>query len=212
MMKGLLMKDLKLMMTQFAFFILLPAVGAVFVVPTGEMSMGFGYITAISGLIGVTTVNYDSYDNGFAYLFTLPVSRRGYVKEKYIFAALSSVAVMMAVGVFMWALMAAVHPENAYAFTDFLGDMENSYLIALTALAFMLPVFLKFGAEKSRFVLLIIAGIFMGVMIGVSQVEALRDVELGRGNWARVITPILCLGWLSASYLISVRIMEKKDF
>ena len=202
-MKGLLMKDLKLMMTQFAFFILLPAVGAVFVVPTGEMSMGFGYITAISGLIGVTTVNYDSYDNGFAYLFTLPVSRRGYVKEKYIFAALSSVAVMMAVGVFMWALMAAVHPENAYAFTD---------LIALTALAFMLPVFLKFGAEKSRFVLLIIAGIFMGVMIGVSQVEALRDVELGRGNWARVITPILCLVWLSASYLISVRIMEKKDF
>ena len=108
--------------------------------------------------------------------------------------------------------MAAVHPENAYAFTDFLGDMENSYLIALTALAFMLPVFLKFGAEKSRFVLLIIAGIFMGVMIGVSQVEALRDVELGRGNWARVITPILCLVWLSASYLISVRIMEKKDF
>ena len=87
MMKGLLMKDLKLMLTQFAFFILLPAVGAVFVVPTGEMSMGFGYITAISGLIGVTTVNYDSYDNGFAYLFTLPVSRRGYVKEKYIFAA-----------------------------------------------------------------------------------------------------------------------------
>ena len=95
MMKGLLMKDLKLMLTQFAFFILLPAVGAVFVVPTGEMSMGFGYITAISGLIGVTTVNYDSYDNGFAYLFTLPVSRRGYVKEKYIFAALSSVAVML---------------------------------------------------------------------------------------------------------------------
>ena len=77
MMKGLLMKDLKLMLTQFAFLILLPAVGAVFVVPTGEMSMGFGYITAISGLIGVTTVNYDSYDNGFAYLFTLPVSRRG---------------------------------------------------------------------------------------------------------------------------------------
>lgn len=212
MMKGLLMKDLKLMLTQFAFLILLPAVGAVFVVPTGEMSMGFSYITAISGLIGVTTVNYDSYDNGFAYLFTLPVSRRGYVKEKYIFAALSSVTVMMAVGFFMWALMAAVHPKNAYAFADFLGDMENSYLIALTALAFMLPIFLKFGAEKSRFVILIIAGIFMGVMMGVSQAEALRDIELGGRNWVRVITPILCLVWLSASYLISVRIMEKKDF
>lgn len=211
-MKGLLMKDLKLMLTQFAFLLFLPAVGAVFVVPTGEMSMGFGYITAISGLIGVTTINYDSYDNGFAYLFTLPVSRRGYVKEKYIFAVLSSVAVMMAVGLFMWALMTAVHPENAYAFADFLGDMEDSYLIALTAVALLLPVFLKFGAEKSRFVILIIAGIFIGVMIGASQVELLGDVEIGRGNWARVIKPVLCLAWLSASYMISVRIMEKKEF
>ena len=212
MMKGLLIKDLKLMRAQIVFFALVPVVGAVFVVPAGEMSMGFGYITAISGLIGVTTINYDSYDNGFAYLFTLPISRRGYVKEKYIFATLSSVAVVMAIGLFMWALMAVSHPEAAYAFADFLGDMEDSYLIALTAVAFMLPVFLKFGAEKSRFVILIIAGIFMGVMIGVSQAEALRDIELSGGHWVRVITPVLCLAWLCASYLISVRIMEKKEF
>lgn len=211
-MKGLLMKDLKLMAAQIAFFILLPVVGAVFVVPAGEMRMGFGYITAIAGLIGVTTINYDSYDNGFAYLFTLPVSRRGYVKEKYIFAVLSSVAVMMAVGLFMWAIMAAVHPENMYTFADFLGDMEDSYLIALTAAAFMLPVFLKFGAEKSRFVILIIAGIFMGVMMGVSQVQVLRNVEMIGENRVRVIMPVLCLAWLAVSYLISVRIMEKKEF
>lgn len=211
-MKGLLMKDLKLMAAQIAFFILLPVVGAVFVVPAGEMRMGFGYITAIAGLIGVTTINYDSYDNGFAYLFTLPVSRRGYVKEKYIFAVLSSVAVMMAVGLFMWAIMAVVHPENMYTFADFLGDMEDSYLIALTAVAFMVPVFLKFGAEKSRFVILIIAGIFMGAMMGVSQVEVLRNVEMIGGNRVRVIMPMLCLAWLVVSYLISVRIMEKKEF
>lgn len=212
MMKGLLMKDLKLMAAQIAFFILLPVVGAVFVVPAGEVRMGFGYITAIAGLIGVTTINYDSYDNGFAYLFTLPVSRRGYVKEKYIFAVLSSVAVMMAVGLFMWAIMAVVHPENMYTFADFLGDMEDSYLIALTAVAFMVPVFLKFGAEKSRFVILIIAGIFMGAMMGVSQVEVLRNVEMIGGNRVRVIMPMLCLAWLVVSYLISVRIMEKKEF
>ena len=28
----------------------------------------------------------------------------------------------------------------------------------------------------------------------------------------RVITPVLCLVWLAVSYLISVRIMEKKEF
>lgn len=214
-MKGLLMKDLKLMRTQFAFLLFLPAVGAVLVASTGEMDMGVGYITAISAVIGVTTINYDSYDNGFAYLFTLPISRRGYVKEKYLFAALSAAVVMSVVGIFMWAVMAAVpamNPENAYVFADFLADMEDSYLITLMAVAFFLPVFLKFGAEKSRFVILIIAGIFMGVMIGASQVELLGDVEIGRGNWARVIKPVLCLAWLSASYMISVRIMEKKEF
>lgn len=212
MMKGLLIKDLKLIRAQIVFFALVPVVGAVFVVPAGEMSMGFGYITAISGLIGVTTINYDSYDNGFAYLFTLPISRRGYVKEKYIFATLSSVAVMMAIGLFMWALMAVSHPEAAYAFADFLGDMEDSYLIALTAVAFMLPIFLKFGAEKSRLIIPIIAGICIGVMLGVSQVEVLRDIEIGGSNWVRWLMPVLCLVWLAASYLISVRIMEKKEF
>ncbi len=211
-MKGLLIKDLKLMKAQIAFFILFPVVGAVLVALTGEMSMGFGYITAISGLLGVTTINYDSYDNGFAYLFALPISRRGYVKEKYIFATLSSVAAIMAVGLFMWILMAAVHPENGYTFVEFLGDMENSYVVALTAMAFMIPVFLKFGAEKSRFVILIIAGILMGVMAGVSQVEVLYDMEMFGGDWMRVITPVLCLVWLAVSYLISVRIMEKKEF
>ena len=211
-MKGLLIRDLKLMKGQIAFFILLPVVGAVLVAPTGEMSMGFGYITAISGLLGVTTINYDSYDNGFAYLFALPISRRGYVKEKYIFATISSVAAIMAVGLFMWILMAAVHPENGYTFVEFLGDMETSYVVALTAMAFMLPVFLKFGAEKSRFVILIIAGILMGVMAGVSQMDVLHDIELFGGGWMRVITPVLCLVWLAVSYLISVRIMEKKEF
>ena len=79
-MKGLLIKDMKLMLGQIMFLIVLPIVGAMIVVPSGQLNMGFGYIASVSGLFAVTTINYDSYDNGYSFLFTLPVSRRGYVK------------------------------------------------------------------------------------------------------------------------------------
>lgn len=211
MMKGLLIKDLRLMATQFAFFLLMPVIGVMIAVPTGDMEIGFSYITAISGVIGVTTINFDSYDNGFVYLFTLPISRRGYVKEKYVFAMLSSAVVMITVGLFMWALMVVANPGNRYILTDFLKDIETCYMIFLTVIALMLPVFFEFGSERSRFVILFIGLIFISVTI-VSPVDIFQDIEIGGENGMKVITPVLCLVWLYVSYLISVKIMERKEF
>ncbi len=209
-MKGLLIKDMKLMLGQIMFLIVLPIVGAMIVVPSGQLNMGFGYIASVSGLFAVTTINYDSYDNGYSFLFTLPVSRRGYVKEKYIFALMSSVAVMLAVGVTLWFLTAAVHLENDYEFVDFLENMWSAYMITLTALSFLLPIFLKYGAEKSRYIILILCGIFMALSVAITMDETLG--ELLEVEIKGIVFLILDAALLTGSYAVSCGIMEGKDF
>lgn len=209
-MKGLLIKDVKLMLGQLMFLIILPIVGALIVVPGGELGMGFSYITSVSGLLAVTTINYDSYDNGYSFLFTLPVSRKGYVKEKYVFALLSSAVVMTAVGLLLWSLVAAVHPENTYAFVKFMKDMWSAYRIILTALSFLLPIFLKYGAEKSRYVILIACGIFMALAAVFTMEEPLG--ELLEGGIKGMVSFLLSAALLTGSYAVSCGIMERKDF
>ncbi len=209
-MKGLLIKDVKLMLGQLMFLIILAIVGALIVVPGGEFGMGFSYIASVSGLLAVTTINYDSYDNGYSFLFTLPVSRKGYVKEKYVFALLSSAVVMTAVGLLLWSLVAASHPGKTYAFVKYMKDMWSTYRIILTALSFLLPIFLEYGAEKSRYVILIACGIFMALAAMFTIGEPLG--ELFEGGIKGMVSFLLSAALLTGSYAVSCSIMERKDF
>ena len=39
-------------------------------------------------IVVLGTLSYDEFDRGYSFLFTLPVSKRGYVKEKYVLGLL----------------------------------------------------------------------------------------------------------------------------
>ena len=51
---------------------------------TKELYAAVGYVTFIFTLFTVSTISYDEYDNGYPFLFTLPITRRQYVNEKYV--------------------------------------------------------------------------------------------------------------------------------
>ena len=87
-MKGLLIKDLRLMknMGNSLAIILLVAVGMSFY--SSDMSFIVIYLAIIGTSFTSSTISYDEFDNGNAFLFSLPVSRKDYVLEKYLFAIL----------------------------------------------------------------------------------------------------------------------------
>ena len=89
-MKGLLIKDFQLMKNQgkilIAIFVVIAAFG---IIADGNSSFLTAYITIFLALFTTSTISYDEYDSGYLFLFTLPVSRRGYVTEKYVFGILS---------------------------------------------------------------------------------------------------------------------------
>ena len=84
-MKGLLVKDFCIMKLQKTFFIMIFVMALVFAWSFKNPSYMVSFLTFISSIFVLTTISYDEFDNGYTFLFTLPVSRRIYVLEKYVF-------------------------------------------------------------------------------------------------------------------------------
>lgn len=70
-MKGLFVKDLKLMMLQKNFLLLILAIVIGMMIFTDDVIFPLGFLSFIVSLFTVSTISYDDFDNGNAFLFTL---------------------------------------------------------------------------------------------------------------------------------------------
>lgn len=160
-MKGLWIKDLLMLKKQwklFALFMLITvfngyanqSVDVVF------MLMSFFFVT-----VATTTILYDQENQGFTYLFTLPIKKMKYVIQKellIIFLILTSIIMsLFFVGVMV------LSQDN------FTISGEKLILLSSVALLFgcltgsiLTPLYLKFGSEQARLVVLILMGTIFG--------------------------------------------------
>ena len=99
-MKGLLIKDYKLMLGQKSFLGMAALMSVLYLAIYKDPTFAVVFITVMCTMFTVSTLSYDEYENGMAYLFTLPISRNTYVLEKYVFALVNSTAT----GVIMYAM------------------------------------------------------------------------------------------------------------
>lgn len=90
-MRGLLIKDLRLMLGQKRFFILFVFI-AVMLNFNSDSGSAFviGYMTFVCSVFVLSTISYDEDQNGYSFLMTLPVLRKTYAREKYVFGLLMS--------------------------------------------------------------------------------------------------------------------------
>lgn len=217
-MKGMLIKDVKLMKNQMMFFIAIIFMSIAFSAMWKNPFFAIGYATSLVSIFTISTISYDDYENGMAYLFTLPISRRDYVKEKYLFGISSTFLALVAAAAIAFGIGAVQKIE--FSMDEFVSVAAMSLVMASFILAFSLPVQLKFGAERSRVALLLVMGI--AVLIGFLTVKATEaagvDLEavldgLFQDSLARTFIILVLIGvvLLAISYQISVRIMEKKE-
>lgn len=177
-----------------------------------------GYATALISIFSVNTIAYDEYDNGMPHLFSLPVSRKLYVKEKYIFAILISVvgmtiATLIAVGV-------SLYLKEHYGIKDWIGILSLSIFCVVLIQGIILPVRMKYDSEKHKMAMLVVFGV-MAAVIGAAfalaeacgiDLDAVFDSILIANAWATFII-VLMIGivMMFISYKISVRFMEKRE-
>lgn len=212
-MSGLICKDIELLKCRWNALAVILAIGVMMGFTT-EGSFVVGYITLLSSILGISTVSYDEYDNGLPFLMTLPITRKLYVQSKYLFSSL----VCAAGWLISLAVYAFVCMTTRGGFTlEQLMETPVFIPIFLLVLALMLPLQLKFGAEGSRFVMAIIAGlvavtVFFGKKLnpgGLSMPAFLENASFGMILGILMIVGIIAV---LVSYLISVSIMNHKTY
>ena len=217
-MKGLLIKDFKLMLMQKSFFIIIIVVACLISISSQDPTFMIGFITLILSLFTVSTISYDEFDNGYPFLLTLPFSRKTYVLEKYVYGLILGTGGWI-VSVMICSLMLIVQGKPVTS--DMLIGAFVILPMFLVIESLMIPVHLRFGGEKGRYALIACVGVL--VVIGF---VVMKIVEIFHINVLPLILAIdalgpvmfmvilLMIGFLImlVSLKVSLSIMNKKEF
>ena len=91
--RGLLEKDFRLILRQGGNLFMVLALVAIFFTIMGKTGATFiaVYIPSVMAMYSGNTISYDENGHGYTYLFSLPVNKEMYVREKYIFSFIMTV-------------------------------------------------------------------------------------------------------------------------
>lgn len=218
-MKGLLIKDLKLLKNQRTFFLIVCLAGVMLMVTNAEPSFVISYLTFIFSVFTISSISYDEYDNGYAFLFSLPVSRKTYVREKYLFGLILGGGAWL-----VSTLMVSASVAARGMVTDWREWLVTACVYLIMFFIFILvilPLQLKFGSEKGRVAMIsVVAVIFILSFFAVKLVTWLGidiDAALARlaaAGMAQILggAAVVCCVLAVVSYNISQNIMKKKEF
>lgn len=218
-MKGLLIKDFKLLKNQRSFLGIVLALCLVFLFRGRAPEAVISYATAMIAILATTTVSYDEMDHGMNFIFTFPVSRKYYVLEKYLFGILL-VAAVCVMGIAASLAVSAIRPVS-YDMQECMSGVLGGLLSSCLLLAVMLPIQLKYGSEKTRLAVFVLVG---GIVLVAYMAKQMAEVLSLDFSWvitriqqfglAEIIVGIVGLAAviLGISYLISSSVMMKKQF
>lgn len=229
-MKGLIIKDIKIILknTRFIFIMVMIAVVLATQMESDNYSFTTGYITMIFSLMAINTLAFDEQDKSITFLLTLPVNRNAYVTEKYIISlGFSFLGTMLVTPLFI-----LIQPQHA---AEILLSILAIFAVSFLFTMIMIPLRLKFGSEKSGVVVMVFAflifALFGTINVINRRANSMQHIQLINPSGAKnfishalnaflsldewVIGAVLFLLWLvlfAISYLVSIRIMRKKEF
>ena len=215
-MKGLLLKDLLLLKNNKKLYAIL----IFFAVMYPMMGMGSFTITFLGmmGLIiSISTMNYDEFDNGNSFLFSLAFTRNNYVAEKYVLCIGGGI-----LGALLGALVCFAASKITGDPSLLEGMAENlcaAVLLYSLSSSVMLPIFIRFGAEKGRMASYLTLAAFFLLGFGVLKflpasgkenlVNAVNNIPV-----AGIIAGIALFAILAVcvSVLLSLRFIRMREF
>ena len=214
-MAGLLEKDIRLIwgnrQSPLLFFALAVVLGF-----SQDGTFILGYFPFVIIILIINTIAYDELDNGFQFLMTLPINAKTYVREKYIFS--------FAGGIVSWLISATlyfaakiVHGTQLDVISELPVIVTFLPIIILMA-AFMIPMQIKFGVEKSRAVVAGICGAIGACILIFAKFAGQNGKNIfafldHMNGWVIVGIGIVLTAVITAiSCIVSVKIMKKKEF
>ena len=208
-MKGLWTKDIRLISSQQKNLAVIWLVAAGILIATDQISFAITYTSVITIMTAISTISYDTFDNGNAFLFTLPFSRKEYTREKYLFSLFWGMITVIG-GILLVVIVTAAK-----------GTLLLNIPMLLIFQSMALPFLLKYEAEKGRIALAAMIGgivfvvIFFFKMFETAGIE-LIDIVMNQMYlknitlWASIYIISIVIWFLSLK--IAEGIMLKKEF
>ena len=203
-MKGLWTKDIRLISSQQKNLAVIWLVAAGILIATDQISFAITDTSVITIMTAISTISYDTFDNGNAFLFTLPFSRKEYTREKYLFSL-------------FWGMITVI----GGILLVFIVTVLLNIPMLLIFQSMALPFLLKYEAEKGRIALAAMIGgivfvvIFFFKMFETAGIE-LIDIVMNQMYlknitlWASIYIISIVIWFLSLK--IAEGIMLKKEF
>ena len=214
-MAGLFEKDIRILMQRKKALLLFLAL-SVFIGYSQDGTFILSYLPMLMIIVMIGTISYDKYDNGYRFLMTL-IDSKVYVSEKYIFCIAGTLVSCIA-ATLIYLTSQALKGINVNIESN-ISDILAAPLIMLLFVAILLPLQIKYGAEKSRVTLLVVVGIIAALIFVLKKIvnfETLMNIlhyfdQIA--DWIIILIGIMSvLIALLVSYLISYDIMKNKEF
>ena len=206
---GLVYKDLMVMKKTLALYMVIFAVYGYMSIAYDQGGLLFAMVLILSSMVPVSTIAYDERSKWDRIANTTPLSRKEIVVAKYLLALTITVG---SVGVWF----------GIYLFDKRITITENlvmCYVLVLTGMfyqAMILPVNIKFGAEKGRNIMLAImfVPVILIMMISKTGIVDSASVEMFIANNEHLL-PYILVAVVAVVYtvsvLLSIKIYENKD-
>lgn len=218
-MKGLLIKDFFLTLANRRALIIIGIMSLFLAVAGNNETFIISYVSMFSSFLLLYTMACDEMSHSNAYLLTLPITRREYVFEKYIYGFLTIVA-GWGFG-FIICVVKFTAERQSIDWASWMAECGIILAAAILVTAVIIPVQIKYGSEKGRlviavailvvFVILIVAGdkLMEGIDVHIMGIrEFLREMPV---NIIVLGAGIIWLLFILISFAASVKIMEDKQ-
>ena len=204
-MSGLMMKDLFNLRPMAKTLILMFFIFGIIFIPMGNVMTVYFLLMIFAALLPMTSLTMDDLAKWDRYALTMPVTRKDIVTSKYllmiIFFCVSIVISGIIAGVSYYLM-----PQNATPL--WLIVLVGSLGLFYGALLF--PLLYKFGSEKARYMMFVLMAV-IGILL-VGWFALFGESVTGNLLIYILITAAVSVAAFIASYFVSVRLYEKKEF
>lgn len=219
-MKALFIKDIRIVLKQqrvliCAFF----AVITILAFATDNSMYAVAFVLFLVPTMMLTTISYDTFENGMSYIMSLPVSVKDYVTEKYILTVASSLIFNIMATILINVVLSIGKGVGIMPLELIVNAMLAQFMV-LIYISLVLPVDIRFGTDKGMIIVVLMAVVIgaVGPMLSNINVDSGLMYKLSEAEITSVPVNtallLMSVGGVFAivSYFISVKLMKQMEY
>ena len=219
-MKALFIKDIRIILKQqrvliCAFF----AVITILAFATDNSMYAVAFVLFLVPTMMLTTISYDTFENGMSYIMSLPVSVKDYVAEKYILTVVSSLIFNIMATILINVVLSIGKGVSIMPLELIVNAMLAQFMV-LIYISLVLPVDIRFGTDKGMIIVVLMAVVIgaAGPMLSNINVDSGLMYKLSESEITSVPVNqallLMSVGgvFVIVSYFISVKLMKQMEY